>query len=87
LLAMKRNGIRRVDSSTIVLVSDKTICTRAIKAYNSLLGAESQPPSNAVYVIQVGTSYIVRDPVQRSGEWYADVVFDRTFVARGHLLS
>jgi hypothetical protein len=86
-LALSRNGVSQVDSSTVVLVTDKTICSKAVRAYNGVLGPNAQPPSGSVYVIKVGTNYIVRDPVQRGGEWAGDVVIDNRFRVKCQLLS
>lgn len=88
-LALQRNFIAQVDSSTVVLVTDKNTCSKAMRAYNDVRGAGSQPPSGAVYVIKVGTVYIVRDPVQRNPEsgWYGDVVLDSGFRVKSQLLG
>lgn len=85
--ALSRNFVPQVDSSTVVLVTDKTVCSKAMKAYNNVLGAGAQPPSGSVYVIKIGSAYIVRDPVQRGGEFAADVVLDSGFRVKAQLLS
>src|SRR5687767_4728107 len=66
LAALRRNFVAPVDSSTVVLVTDRDTCAKAMAAYNSVAGTGAQPPSGAVYVVKVGAVYIVRDPVQRS---------------------
>lgn len=76
---LQQFGIAQVDSATVVLVSDKTACSKALKSYNASLGPGSQPPSGSVYVVKVGTMYVVRDPVQKGGGWYHDVVLDNRF--------
>jgi hypothetical protein len=86
-LALTRNGVSQVDSSTVVLVTDRTACSKAMKAYNNVLGAGARPPSGSVYVIKVGSAYIVRDPVQQGGEFNADVVLDSGFKVKAQLLS
>jgi hypothetical protein len=85
--ALSRNFVPQVDSSTVVLVTDRTVCSQAMKAYNNVVGAGAKPPSGSVYVIKVGTAYIVRDPVQRGGEYAADVVLDSSFRVKSQLLS
>jgi hypothetical protein len=85
--ALSRNSVSQVDSSTVVLVTDKTTCSKAMKAYNSVLGAGAKPPSGSVYVIKVGAVYIVRDPVQYNGEYNGDVVLDNKFAVRSQLLG
>ena len=88
-MALQRNFIAQVDSPTVVLVTNKNTCSKAMRAYNDVRGAGSQPPSGAVYVIKVGAMYIVRDPVQRNPEsgWYGDVVLDSGFRVKSQLLG
>jgi hypothetical protein len=86
-LALGRNGLTQVDSSTVVLVTDKTTCTKAMKAYNSVLGQGAPPPSGSVYVIKVGSAYIVRDPAIHASGYAADVVLDSGFRVKAQLLA
>jgi hypothetical protein len=79
-LALSDLGITQVDSSTIVLVGDRTSCTKAVKTYNATLGASSPPPSGSVYLLKVGTRYVVLDPAQQSSGWYHVVIMDNKFV-------
>ena len=58
-----------------------------MKAYNGVLGAGAQTPSGSVYVIKVGSNYVVRDPVQRGGSYAADVVLDSGFRVKAQLLG
>ena len=85
--ALSRNGVSQVDSSSVVFVTDPAICAKAMKAYNGVLGPGARPPSGAVYVIKVGTAYIVRDPVQRGGEFALEVVLDSRFRVKAQLLA
>ena len=78
-LALSDLGITQVDSSTVVLVSERTSCTKAVKAYNATLSANSPAPSGSVYLLKVGSRYVVLDPVQKSSGWYHIVVLDNKF--------
>jgi hypothetical protein len=86
MLALSRNGLSQVDSSTVVLVTDSTTCSNALKAYNTALGF-GLLRSDAVHVIRVGSAYVVRDPVERAGEFAADVVLDSRFTIKSRLLG
>ena len=79
-LALSDLGITQVDSSTVVLVSDKTACTKAMKAYNATLDANSPQPSGSVYLLKVGSRYVVVDPAHYSSGWNHVVVLDNKFV-------
>jgi hypothetical protein len=68
---------------TVVLVADKTICSRMATAYNAALAASSGTPSGRVYVIRVRDVYVVRDPAIMAGEFAVELVID----ARGHVLA
>jgi hypothetical protein len=85
--ALSRNMIPRVDSSVVVLVTDRQVCTKALRAYEGTLGAGSKPSSGAIYLIKVGTSYLATDPVQTDGEYDDTVVLDNMFRVKRKLLS
>ena len=64
-----RNGIPLVDPSTVVLVTDRYVCSEAMKAYNATVSGNGVTPFGSVYVVKIGTVYVVKDPVQVSSGW------------------
>jgi hypothetical protein len=76
-----------VPAASVVLVSDSTLCRRAVEAYDSL--AVAPAAGRRVYVIQYGSLYAVRDPDPKAnvGEWSPIVFFDDAFRYLGGLLS
>jgi len=60
-----------VPISSVVLVTDNAICSKVAQAYNAALPSRTPPisPSSSVYVVQVGSVYVVHDSAQVSGEW------------------
>jgi hypothetical protein len=44
-----------------------------------VLDAHSAPPSGAVYVLNVGSRYVVSDPAQYGSGWYYSVILDNRF--------
>jgi hypothetical protein len=52
-------------------------------AYAGVLAASSGKPSGRVYVLQVGTVYVVRDPAIVAGEFAVEMVIDD----QGHVLA
>lgn len=73
-------GLSVVPVSQIMLVSDTTVCRRAVTAYNARLTADSLPQSTTVNVIGYGaTRYIIGDPTHIVGEWRHELVVDSAF--------
>jgi hypothetical protein len=72
-------GLPRVDPSTITVVTDKTICAKAERAYTAALKSTTSTPSGKVYVIKVGTVYVVQDPQRKGGEYVIEIVMDSQF--------
>lgn len=65
--------------ASVSLVSNSTVCRKAEQAYTAALGANRNTPSGAVYVVKVGTSYVLRDPAQRGGQWTIEMVLDSQY--------
>jgi hypothetical protein len=86
-LALSRNGIQQVDPSTVTLITDKTVCSKAERAYSATNKGSTIPSSGSVYLVKVGAVYVLRDPVRRSGGWAADVVLDSQFKVMAKLLA
>jgi hypothetical protein len=76
--------VPHVPDSSVVLVTDEAICQQAARAYDSVLVATLQlPPSQReVFVVRVGTSYVVADPVTNGPdtEWMTAMLFTSRFV-------
>jgi len=86
-LALNRNGISQVDPNTVVLVTDRNVCSKAMKAYNTAASGNHVTPSGSVYVVKIGTVYVVKDPVQTSTGWDLEVVLDSQFKVVAKLLA
>ena len=86
-LELSRNGISQVDPNTVVLVTDRTVCSKAMKAYNTAASGNGVTPSGSVYVVKIGTVYVVKDPVQTSTGWELEVVLDSQFKVIAKLLA
>ena len=76
---LKHQGITRVLTSQIRIVSDTTICRRAAQAYSaSIVAADS---NRLVDVVKAGLRYVVIDPAftTDSSEWKTAITFDSSF--------
>ena len=72
-----------VSPDTIVLINDESVCSQMATAFaGSLQGGDT--PSGQVYVVQVGSVYIVRDPTIMRGEFALTMVVNsqRTVLAK-----
>ena len=71
-----------VATSKITLVTDSKVCTKALAAYNAVLGSRGTGPttSTQVAVVKVGTNrFVVADPSQTGGEWIYQMVMDNRY--------
>lgn len=68
-------AIPAVPASQVTLVTTKTVCSKALQAYApEVARSDGIVPSSAAYVVKVGTTYVVYDPVERAGEFGLNVV-------------
>lgn len=72
-------AIDKVDSATVVIVTDTTACRAAVTAYGSALNDTT--PDRSVHVVKVGNRYIVHDPARLNGGG-AYLTFDSTFTTK-----
>jgi len=81
VLRVKRQemGLALVDPATVVFVTDRNTCAKAERAYSGALKGNGVTPSGSVYVVKVGSRYVVRDPAQFGNGWYAEMVIDGSF--------
>jgi hypothetical protein len=73
----------QVAPTEISYVSDKTVCSKALSPYNANSGMQNGgvtvAPSGKLYVIKVGTVYVVNDPVKSWGNFLVYVTLDSRF--------
>ena len=62
-----------IPADSVVLVTDNSVCARMATAYSGAL-SPNKKPSGRVYVIRVGTVYVVRDPAIVMGEYGLEMV-------------
>jgi hypothetical protein len=76
-----RQGLQvpAVAANRVKLVTKASTCKKASDAYSAALNEPSNP-GRAVYVVQIGSVYLVEDPTQLIREWTQGMVFDRKFV-------
>ncbi len=65
-------------ASKVSAVTDAKTCTKAAKAYATIVGV-SYVAGHPVYVVKANTVYIVQDSTVKAGEFARGVVFDRQF--------
>ena len=66
--------------SQITIVTDTTVCRRALNAYNAIVTRGSLHAATTANVLQYGsTRYIAGDPSQTAGEWTHEAVVDSSF--------
>jgi hypothetical protein len=74
--ARKSMRIPVVDTATVVVVTDESVCSKLVTAFAAALPHRNDGPSGRLYVIKVGSVYYVRDPAIRAGEWPVEMVID-----------
>ena len=71
-------GLGGVDTSSVVLVTDRVTCAKAASVFDSL--ANVRDSGRLVWVVRVGTQrYVVKDPDWTAGEWWTTWIFDARF--------
>ena len=71
-----RDSLRLPQSAQISIVTSESVCKKANTAYQATLAGTGHGFSGKVYVVQVGTTYAVCDPVYHWGpdEGYKRIV-------------
>ena len=70
-------GILPVPASEVELISDKATCRDASQAYKNVLGATGSSPD--VWVIRIGSRFMVTDPNETMGDKVVSMTFDGSF--------
>lgn len=65
----QRQQLPAVAASQVTYVTDNAVCATVEQPYSAALAGNGITPSLQVYVIKIGTVYVVWDPVQRGGEF------------------
>jgi hypothetical protein len=85
--------IPQAATSQVTYVTNKTTCGKALTPYNTATratdantGAEVDPPSGLLYMVQVGTVYVVWDPVKKVGEYRSYITVDSKFKVLANVL-
>ena len=87
-ITLRQLGLSQVAPASVVLVTDRTICAKAERAYSGALrGTTTLTPSGSVYVVKVGTDYVVRDPAARAGDYYIEMVLDSAFKLKSRYMA
>jgi hypothetical protein len=73
-----RYGLVMVAASEVQIVTDKPTCASAARKFHHAVG-EKGKADRLVYVVRIGTRYIVTDPDEHMGEFSVHVVFDSKF--------
>ena len=75
-------GFVTVSPAEITLVTDSSVCSAVVEAYNSAadLNPPADPTRDSLYVIRVGPRYDAFDPAVRDGEFIVHRIFDTAFV-------
>jgi hypothetical protein len=70
--------IPQVATSKVTYVSSGTECQKAVNAYSTAAGVS--PTGRSVYLVKIGTVYVIKDPTVLAGEWWFSVTADSKFV-------
>ena len=74
-------GLPTVPVSQITIVTDTTVCRRAVNAFNTIFARSHLPPFTGVNTIRYGTTrYILgNESGPTSGEWRYEAIVDTSF--------
>jgi hypothetical protein len=77
-------GLRSMDSTRVVFVTDNTVCNKAAQGINA---AQGTTYIRQMYVVAAGTVYAAQDPGHPSGEWWPTVTLDNKFKVLAVILA
>jgi hypothetical protein len=69
--------IPKVVASKVTYVLSGTDCQKAVTAYSTAAGVS--PTGRSVYLVKIGTIYVIKDPTVLAGEWWFSVTADNKF--------
>jgi hypothetical protein len=78
-------GLRAMDSTRVVFVTDNVVCSRVARGINT---AQTTPNmTRQLFVVSAGTVYAAQDPSHPSGEWWPTVTLDNKYKVLAVLLA
>jgi hypothetical protein len=77
-------GLRSMDSTRVVFVTDNTVCNKAAQGVNAAQGTNF---IRQMYVVSAGTVFATQDPGHPSGEWWPTVTLDNKYKVLGVVLA
>jgi hypothetical protein len=69
--------IPKVAVSKVTYVTSGTVCQQAVNAYSLAAGVSAT--GRSVYLVKIGTIYVIQDPTVLMGEWWFSVTADNKF--------
>lgn len=73
--------------SDVAFVTDENVCLQAATAYDREVKPETSTLTRGVYVVRLGTSYLVVDTQYPAGEWIRGIVLDSTFAKQSGIIG
>ncbi len=73
--------------SDVAFVTDENVCQQAATAYDREVSPETSTLTRGVYVIRLGTSYLVVDSEYPAGEWMRGIVLDSSFAKQSGIVG
>ena len=75
-----RLGIPATSAANVTYVTTEQVCSKAATAFGAHVGVVNGPPvSGVLYVVKVGSVYVVDDPSQKMGEFSIRMVLTDKF--------
>ena len=75
-----RLGIPATTAANVTYVTTEQVCSKAATAFAANVGVVNGPPvSGVLYVVKVGSVYVVDDPSQKMGEFSIRMVLTDKF--------
>jgi hypothetical protein len=78
-------GLRAMDSTRVVFVTDNTVCNKAAQGINTAQGTSNLV--RQLFVVSAGIVYAAQDPGHPSGEWWPTVTLDNKYKVLAVLLA
>jgi hypothetical protein len=69
--------IPQVAANKVSYVTDSRLCQQAVNAYSTAAGVSGT--GRSIYLVKVGTVYVIKDPTVMFGEWWYSMTADSKF--------
>lgn len=74
IISRRTTQIPQVSANKVSYITDTRLCQQAVNAYSAAAGVSTT--GRSIYLVKVGTIYVITDPTVHFGEWWYSMSAD-----------